>query len=69
METTRESMARVGYDAALLDDSDLLVSVQSSGKPIRTEAGGLDIRISNFELIRPSTPSAKQPAASSESST
>ena len=53
MQNTREAVAHVGYDASLLDGSDVIIGMQASGEPERDANARLDIRISNFELIRP----------------
>jgi hypothetical protein len=53
MQSTREAVAREGYDASLLDGSDVIIGMRASGEPERDVNGRLDVRISNFELIRP----------------
>ena len=53
MQSTQQAVASVGFDAELLDGSDLIVGMSADGSPVRDAHGSLDLRISNFELIRP----------------
>jgi hypothetical protein len=53
MQSTRQAVARAGFDAELLDGSDLIVGMSADGSPVRDSSGNLDLRLSNFELIQP----------------
>ncbi len=52
LEVTRSKLRNIGYDGSLLRPNDLLIVLSPDGEPLKDAEGLLEVRISNFELLR-----------------
>jgi hypothetical protein len=52
LDATHSKLRNVGYDGRLLRSNDLLIVLSPDGEPLEDAEGELEVRISNFELLR-----------------
>ena len=51
-EKVQRDLTNVGYDGCLLKGNDLLLAIDPDTKLLKDKSGEIDVRISNFELIK-----------------
>lgn len=59
----RGQLADIGLDGSLLDERDLILTVDPDGQPVRDAGGGIEVRVCDFSLIGLPATTLAAPAA------